>query len=205
MKTCSCCGERKPLEAFTPDTRRADGRYSRCRECFNAAARERAAAQPRRVPSERTKPCVDCGVEIRFMAGARGGRPPDRCEPCKLRKKRETQRTTRQRNRPERLAYMRERKQRRRLMLDDYKRERGCLDCGTKEGLLELDHRPGTVKRFNPGRGIGYSLAVLWAEVAKCDVRCGACHRRRHLALRATPMGDLGRAARYAKPAAGAA
>jgi hypothetical protein len=85
-----------------------------------------------------------------------------------------------QKNREKRNAYLRERKQERREYLDAYKRQQGCVDCGTSEGLMEFDHRPGEDKRFAVSRGTGYSWEVLLAEVAKCDVRCGTCHRKRH-------------------------
>jgi hypothetical protein len=59
-----------------------------------------------------------------------------------------------------------------------------CVDCGASDPLvLVFDHVRGK-KRFNiswaPNRA--YSLATLDAEIAKCDVRCANCHRRRHAA-----------------------
>ena len=66
-----------------------------------------------------------------------------------------------------------------RAMLDQIRRERGCIDCGTRSGELHFDHRPNTTKLFNLGRP-HYSKEVLLAEVAKCDVRCNSCHSRRH-------------------------
>jgi hypothetical protein len=67
--------------------------------------------------------------------------------------------------------------------LDAYKRERGCADCGTDEGRLDLDHRDGEVKLFNPSQQKSLSPRFL-AEVAKCDVRCISCHARRHMVAR---------------------
>lgn len=32
--TCACCGRVKPLEAFSPDARKVNGRQSWCRECI---------------------------------------------------------------------------------------------------------------------------------------------------------------------------
>lgn len=57
----------------------------------------------------------------------------------------------------------------------------GCIDCGDSAdpGLLHFDHRPGTTKLFNPADTKGTYLDLL-AEIEKCDVRCGSCHRRRH-------------------------
>lgn len=36
MKTCTKCNETKPLQAFGEDSRRSDGRSSRCRACLHA-------------------------------------------------------------------------------------------------------------------------------------------------------------------------
>lgn len=50
-KRCACCGERKPLQSFTPDSGRHDGLARACRPCrAEQAARaraERAAPTPR--------------------------------------------------------------------------------------------------------------------------------------------------------------
>lgn len=39
MKTCTKCGETKPLDGFCRDRSRADGRQARCRECMAEYAR----------------------------------------------------------------------------------------------------------------------------------------------------------------------
>jgi len=79
-------------------------------------------------------------------------------------------------------AYMRGRNVERREVLDAYKRGKGCADCGTPEGDLHFDHRED--KRFSIAVGVGNSWDVIWAEVAKCDVRCASCHSKRHAGLR---------------------
>lgn len=58
-----------------------------------------------------------------------------------------------------------------------------CVDCGTDElVILEFDHRDPRAKSDNVCRLIqSGSLDNLKAEVAKCDVRCGNCHRRKTL------------------------
>lgn len=56
----------------------------------------------------------------------------------------------------------------------------GCIDCGTTEGSLHFDHRPGTVKLFNVGGRTSASFAKLLVEIEKCDVRCASCHAKRH-------------------------
>jgi hypothetical protein len=37
--TCACCGQVKPLEAFSPDARKVNGRHSWCRDCIADAMR----------------------------------------------------------------------------------------------------------------------------------------------------------------------
>lgn len=76
-----------------------------------------------------------------------------------------------------------------RVAIGEYKKGRGCSDCGYSKtaDALDLDHLPGTVKLFtisqatSSTRGFGRDLTwkILWDEVAKCDVVCANCHRER--------------------------
>ena len=115
-KTCTTCGETKPLEDFNRRTTSRDGRQPRCRACTSAADR---------VPRGRVE-------------------------------------------------------QNRRAVWAHLKTH-PCVDCGESDlVVLDFDHRDPTQKiqtvaaltRTAP-------LAVLLAEIAKCDVRCGNCHRIR--------------------------
>lgn len=57
-----------------------------------------------------------------------------------------------------------------------------CHDCGLVDPVvMEFDHRPDEVKLYDIGRMVGntYSLETLRVEIAKCDVVCANCHRRR--------------------------
>lgn len=57
-----------------------------------------------------------------------------------------------------------------------------CVDCGQPDlRVLELDHRDPREKVLEVGRLIatGYAWETVAAEIAKCDVRCVACHRIR--------------------------
>ena len=59
----------------------------------------------------------------------------------------------------------------------------GCVDCGynTNPIPLEFDHLPERgKKRFTITHQIAnYSLAILKAEIAKCEVVCANCHKIR--------------------------
>lgn len=55
-----------------------------------------------------------------------------------------------------------------------------CVDCGEDDPVvLDFDHRSGKRDSVSGLMGQGYTLATIKAEVAKCDVRCANCHRRK--------------------------
>lgn len=54
-----------------------------------------------------------------------------------------------------------------------------CVDCGERDiAVLEFDHVRG-VKRAEVSLLAVYSLGAARTEIAKCEVRCGNCHRRK--------------------------
>jgi hypothetical protein len=56
-----------------------------------------------------------------------------------------------------------------------------CVDCGeTDPIILEFDHITND-KHFNISDAVrhGYSMKKLIAEIAKCEVRCANCHRKK--------------------------
>lgn len=63
----------------------------------------------------------------------------------------------------------------------DYLDGKSCVDCGeTDPVLLEFDHRDGAEKEAEVAWLIvRRQWARVEAEIAKCDVRCANCHRRR--------------------------
>lgn len=62
-----------------------------------------------------------------------------------------------------------------------YLSENPCIDCGESDPVvLEFDHKGdvekvGHVSRLARDR----TLDIVKAEIAKCDVRCANCHRRK--------------------------
>lgn len=63
----------------------------------------------------------------------------------------------------------------------DYFQSHPCVGCGETDPIvLEFDHRDGTYKLKAVG---AFARSQDWdgflAEIAKCDVRCVNCHRRR--------------------------
>lgn len=63
----------------------------------------------------------------------------------------------------------------------EYLTTHSCVDCGEKDfRCLDFDHVRG-VKKVNISILIrrGQTLKSILQEVAKCDVRCANCHRKR--------------------------
>ena len=63
-----------------------------------------------------------------------------------------------------------------------YLREHPCVDCGTDDvRVLDFDHREPQSKVGGVGEILRRTLSwsVVRSEIAKCDVRCANCHRRR--------------------------
>lgn len=62
-----------------------------------------------------------------------------------------------------------------------YKEKHGCQDCGeTDPVVLEFDHIRGD-KVSDVSRLIqtNASIKAIWEEIAKCEVVCANCHKRR--------------------------
>ena len=57
-----------------------------------------------------------------------------------------------------------------------------CVDCGERNPVvMDFDHRDPASKTVEIGNLLhrAGSWAAIEAEIAKCDVRCANCHRRR--------------------------
>ena len=58
--------------------------------------------------------------------------------------------------------------------------ERGCADCGERDlVVLDFDHIDGKVANVSSLVRSGCRLATVVTEIARCEVRCANCHRRR--------------------------
>ena len=64
--------------------------------------------------------------------------------------------------------------------VQQYKLDHPCADCGENDPVvLEFDHVRGE-KSFTIGQNVcSHSVEEVQDEIAKCDVACANCHRRR--------------------------
>lgn len=89
-----------------------------------------------------------------------------------------------QRNRPKYLQKARARNMEQSKVnaefLIDYLNQHPCVDCGEDDiVVLEFDHLRDKLMNVSVIGREGYSLDKLKREIAKCDVVCANCHRRR--------------------------
>ena len=68
--------------------------------------------------------------------------------------------------------------QRKRVFIKQYLARKHCVDCGCKDELT-FDHVRG-VKRAGVTQLLLKGYRVILTEIAKCDIRCDTCHRKRH-------------------------
>lgn len=84
-------------------------------------------------------------------------------------------------------ARARERLAERQEIIDRYKLDRGCTDCGYDADPIALDFDHVDEKRFSVAdNGKRVSVARLLDELSRCEVVCANCHRIRTRERRCT-------------------
>lgn len=148
-----------------------------------------------------TKTCRDCG-EVSPVANfyARNdGKPSSYCKPCHIKRSRVSfqsryvphprpKRSEEERRQASR-DRLRERQQRGRQWLTDYKAARGCKQCGESDpDCLDFHHFDPSQKEVQPATmwWRQWSVKRMEVELAKCIVLCSNCHRKLHASERAS-------------------
>lgn len=136
------------------------------------------------IPVE-TRRCYDCGLvkpidDFAFHNKAKGTRQ-GRCRSCHARYRREHYIRKKAIYIEQEVGRIRRYREENRLLIREYLRMHPCVDCGeTDIVVLDFDHRDPSAKSYNI---IVLATHKGWArmlqEIAKCDVRCANCHRRR--------------------------
>jgi len=132
-----------------------------------------------------TKRCYDCGAvkpidEFAFHNKARGTRQP-RCRSCHAIYRRAHYLRNRDTYIRLEVARIKRYREENRPKIREYLRAHPCVDCReTNIVVLDFDHRDPKAKAHNV---VVLAMHKPWtrvlAEIAKCDVRCANCHRRR--------------------------
>lgn len=56
-----------------------------------------------------------------------------------------------------------------------------CVDCGESDPIvLEFDHIDPQKKSYTVPDMVTFPVDKVKQEIAKCDIRCANCHKRRH-------------------------
>ena len=119
------------------------------------------------------------------------------CRPCRAAYKQEHYAANKRRYVDQARHRKRVLAEQRTLYLLDYFADHPCADCGERDPMvLEFDHLDEHEKVFDVGHALPFrAWSSILAEIAKCDVVCANCHRRRtarrggHLRLRLIESG----------------
>jgi hypothetical protein len=102
------------------------------------------------------------------------------CKPCSQARSRKYYKDNHDKQLKE--VYKRKRKvvKEHRHFLFDFYKNNPCVDCGETDPIvLELDHQRDKVMEVSRMVNNGWSKNKVLDEIAKCEVRCANCHRRK--------------------------
>lgn len=181
MKMCNTCKQSKPDSAFSYKNKAKGTRQSKCKAC--------SATYSSQWHDKNKSECRECGQskyrhDFAFKNKERGTKTI--CKQCFNLLRNEAYAALPPEERKAAAKAKRDRskvsKPERQRRLLDYLKTHPCVDCGeTDPVVLEFDHVRGDKV------ATVYTLAlrhlrtwgVVEEEIAKCDVRCVKCHRKR--------------------------
>lgn len=81
-------------------------------------------------------------------------------------------------------------RQRKRSYIQEQK-QKPCTDCGEEYPyyVMDFDHREDN-KLFNVSKMVAKSWNQIYTEIAKCDLVCSNCHRKRTYLRSLTPKAE---------------
>lgn len=129
--------------------------------------------------------CSRCGLSKPVYAfpfrDVRGGIRAYYCRQCQAEYRREHYETNRPDYMTRAMTEAKLKKQDTLLLIFEYLRSHPCVDCGEADiRVLEFDHVDGSDKATEVSKMVGRrSWTAIRCEIAKCEVRCANCHRKR--------------------------
>ena len=158
------------------------------------------------ISNEAMRRCIWCGVvkpasAFAFRSKTRRTRQ-SHCRPCHAAYRRAHYLRNRSDYITREVDRTRARRNKNRRLLRAYLRSHPCMDCGETDIVtLQFDHRDRATKRRDVALlVIGKPWSVVAMEIAKCDVRCANCHRRRTASQLGWHRGNAGRVATESLP-----
>jgi hypothetical protein len=134
--------------------------------------------------AERMKHCRKCDTtkpleEFALRSGVSDGRQPS-CKACVKIQNAAYYKATPEKNDARKAGKTLSRIRAMNFVWDHYS-SHPCVDCGEPDPVvLEFDHVRGVKsKNISSLIDMGVSLSRIADEIAKCDVRCANCHRRK--------------------------
>ena len=182
---CACCHRRRTASQF--GWRRAIPGFG----SGHAGMLETLVAQERLPPEDPASPasdlrvCRDCHATLPAsefaLKNPRTGLRATRCKACQRAYAKLHYRKNRQKYLDKAVRRNAADRDRLAALIIGYLRTHPCMDCGaTDPTILEFDHRDGVEKAASVNHFLrAMSLERIVAEIAKCEVRCANCHRRR--------------------------
>jgi NAD-dependent dihydropyrimidine dehydrogenase PreA subunit len=200
FKTCGRCGAAKPVDQFYRKARKSGGWLRYCKPCFNAYSIERFRQRKRDAVAYLGGQCADCGLVFPVAVFEFHHRDPrakeltftklrgrawktittelDKCDllcaNCHRKRHWEGEKA-----RPPK--YDTERARARKEAAVRYLGG-SCFDCGENFPyyVFEFHHRDAASKQDNFRRVRNRAWETVLEELAKCDLLCANCHRKRH-------------------------
>lgn len=131
------------------------------------------------------KRCNHCKRELATTLFSKNSRQADqldkRCKECQSELSKKYMDKKREAIREYNRNWARNRRVHMRALVLEYKQQRACVDCAESDpDVLEFDHVRG--EKCGDINGLVRHLrndVALLAEIAKCEVRCANCHRRK--------------------------
>jgi hypothetical protein len=143
------------------------------------------------------KRCVICKQSLPLTAFNKRVASDDglqiHCRECNRQRARAYYERNREKHKQDVRPYIAQYQQRNRALVFEHLRSHPCVDCGEQDVVvLEFDHvREQKTDAVTQLVWRTVSVETLLAEIAKCDVRCVNCHRRKTHRERGTWKGKM--------------